>query len=275
MSKWSGSGYGGKRGGRSATPSLGANAQAGVEPREQLEEACKQLGLSLGEPDFDKLLAYRDLLLQWNRVYNLTALRDPAEVLSHHLIDCLAVLPALRRHADGRPLRVLDVGSGGGLPGVVVAILQPDWAVTCVDTVAKKVAFIRQAAGELRLPNLGSAHSRVEALVPSSAEAPRGSTHGPFDLITSRAFASLADFASLTQHLLAPDGEGGGGSEGRGGGEVGGEVGSVWAAMKGKPSDDELAGVPAGVDVFHVEPIQVPGLDAQRCLVWMRPRSSN
>ena len=234
---------------------MGANEPSGVEPRKQIEGASDQLGLSLGESNVDKLLAYRDLLLRWNRVYNLTALRDPAEVLSRHLIDCLAVLPALRRHANDRPLRVLDVGSGGGLPGVVLAMLQPDWQVTCVDTVAKKAAFVRQAAGELRLPKLISVHSRVEALVPSAAGSGLSPALGPFELITSRAFASLADFATLTQHLLAP--------------------GGVWAAMKGKPGDDELASVPAEVDVFHVEPIQVPGLDAQRCLVWMRPRSSN
>ena len=238
-------------------------------------DASSRLGLTLADQQLDKLLAYRELLLRWNRVYNLTALRDPAEVLSHHLIDCLAVVPALRRHAAGRPLRVLDVGSGGGLPGVVVALLQPDWHVTCVDTVAKKVAFIRQAGGELRLGNLIAAHSRVEAMamampaVPATGQEVAGQPagpergtasvpgrgHGPFDLITSRAFASLSDFVTLTADLLTPQG--------------------VWAAMKGKPTSEELAEVPAGVNMFHVEPIQVPDLDAQRCLVWMRFRSSD
>ena len=137
---------------------------------------------------------------------------------------------------------MLDVGSGGGLPGVVLAIVQPDWRIDCVDTVAKKATFIRQVAAELRLPNLRSLHARVETL----PAPPR------YDLITSRAFASLADFVALTEPLLDPDG--------------------AWAAMKGQPTPDELAAVPAHVDMFHVEPLQVPGLAARRCIVWMRPR---
>jgi 16S rRNA (guanine527-N7)-methyltransferase len=213
--------------------------------RKRLLAAAQALGAPLQGAEADRLLAYVDLLQRWNRVYNLTALRDPADMLSHHLIDCLAVLPPLRRWlAQPGPQRLLDVGSGGGLPGVVLAAMQPHWQVDCVDTVAKKASFIRQVAAELRLTNLQGLHARVEALVPPA---------GGYGLITSRAFASLADFTALTRHLLADDG--------------------VWMAMKGKLPADEQAALPPSVEVFHVEQLQVPGLDAQRCLVWMRPRA--
>ena len=170
-------------------------------------------------------------------------------MLSHHLVDCLAVLTPLRRQlaaqavagADAAP-HILDVGSGGGLPGVVLAAVEPGWQVDCVDTVAKKASFIRQVAAELGLPNLRGLHARVESLDPAARR---------YQLITSRAFASLADFSALTRPLLAEQG--------------------VWMAMKGKPPGDEQAALPASVQVFHVEQLAVPGLDAQRCLVWMRP----
>ena len=208
--------------------------------RTALADTCGRLGLATDPALLDRLLAYLALLVRWNATYNLTAIRDPQEMLTQHLADCLAVVGPLRRHLDaGSKRRVLDVGSGGGLPGVVLAALEPGWAVTCVDTVGKKVAFIRQVGVELGLPNLLAEHARVEALKAA-----------PFDLITSRAFASLADFVRLTRGLLAP--------------------GGVWAAMKGRRPQDELAVLPGDIDVFHVEPLIVPGLDAERCLIWLR-----
>ena len=213
----------------------------GIDPRKlRLADATAQLRLAVDDPTADRLLAYLDLLQRWNRTYNLTAVRDPSEMLAQHLFDCLAVIEPLRRVADAG--RLLDVGSGGGLPGVVIALLCPGWQVVCVDTVGKKAAFIQQAAVELRLPNLRAQHARVEALALP-----------PFNVITSRAFASLSDFVRLTRSSLAP--------------------GGVWMAMKGRRPDDELAGLPADVDVFHVEQLSVPGLAAERCIVWMRPPS--
>ena len=207
--------------------------------RSTLEAAARELGLELSPTQVDQLLAYLALLQKWNKVYNLTAVRDPAQMLSHHLVDSLSALPPLLRH--GAPARLMDVGAGGGLPGVVIAICCPGTDVTCVDAVAKKATFIQQVAAELKLPNLHGVHSRVEQL---STE--------PFGVITSRAFASLLDFTTLTRQHLAP--------------------GAVWMAMKGQHPADEIAALPADVEVFHVEQLAVPGLDAQRCIVWMRPR---
>jgi 16S rRNA (guanine527-N7)-methyltransferase len=208
--------------------------------RPALAEACAQLGLDADPAVLDRVLAYLALLVRWNATYNLTAVRDPQEMLTQHLADCLAVAGPLRRHLGaGAERRVLDVGSGGGLPGVVLAVLEPRWMVTCVDTVGKKAAFIRQAGVELGLRNLRAEHARVEALEVK-----------PFDLITSRAFSSLADFVRLTRGLLAP--------------------GGVWAAMKGRQPQDEISALPPNIDVFHVEPLNVPGLNAERCLIWMR-----
>ena len=215
--------------------------EAADPQRDRLQQAAEQLGLDLAPARVDRLLGYVDLLQRWNATYNLTAVRDPDEMLVQHLFDCLAVIPPLRHAARGASRRVLDVGSGGGLPGVVIAVTCEDWPVVCVDTVGKKAAFVRQVAAELRVPNLRAEHARVETLVAS-----------PFDIVTSRAFSSLADFVRLTRRLLAPAG--------------------VWMAMKGKRPDDELAMLPADVEVFHVEPLAVPRLDAERCLIWMRPK---
>lgn len=203
-----------------------------------------RLGLDLGDAQLERLRDYQALLQKWGKVYNLTAVRDPAEMLTHHLLDSLAAVPPLRRHAQACGLtapRVLDVGSGAGLPGVVIAICCPEMQVSCVDTVAKKAAFIQQVAVTLRLPNLRGIHARVEKL------------QGPFDLITSRAFASLPDFVHWSEGALAA---------GHG----------AWLAMKGRHPADEIAALPPTVEVFHVEQLQVPGLDAERCLVWIRRR---
>lgn len=218
--------------------------------RPALVAAAQQLGLSLSDSQIEQLLAYQGLIQKWNKVYNLTAVRDPQAMLTQHLVDSLSLLPALLRHAGGRPLRMMDVGSGGGLPGVVVAICAPQIDVTCVDAVAKKASFIKQVAAELGLRNLHGEHSRVEAL-----EVP------PFDLITSRAFASLLDFTSLTRQHLKP------------GAESGAKSDAIWLAMKGQHPAEELAALPPDLDVFHVEQLQVPGLDAQRCLIWIKPRA--
>ena len=211
--------------------------------REPLLSGAAALGLSLDDGQAHRLLDYLALLAKWGGVYNLTAVRDPQEMLHHHLLDSLAVVAPLCRHLTGRGLQtaqLLDVGAGAGLPGVVLAICLPLLQVRCVDTVAKKAAFVQQVAGALRLPNLQGIHARVEKM------------QGTFDVVTSRAFASLADFTQLSAHLLSAEG--------------------VWMAMKGKPPHDEVAALGTDVEMFHVEPLQVPGLDAQRCLVWMRPR---
>jgi 16S rRNA (guanine527-N7)-methyltransferase len=213
----------------------------------QLEALAPKLGLRLTVGDRQRLLAFMALIQRWSKVYNLTAVRNTGEMFTHHLLDCLAVVEPLRKGcglAGEGALRVLDVGSGAGLPGVILALLNPAWQVTCVDAVAKKAAFIRQAAVELHLPNLHGIHGRVED---------KGTFRTtPFDLITSRAFASIRDFIELTRHLLALDGQ--------------------WAAMKGHLSDEERAAVPSGVDMFHVEQLEVPELDAARCLVWLKPK---
>lgn len=211
--------------------------------RETLSAGAQALGLTLDDARITGLLDYLALLQKWNKVYNLTAVRDPQEMLTHHLLDSLAAVPPLLRHAQqrGGAVRLLDVGSGGGLPGVVFALCCPSIDVSCVDTVAKKAAFIQQAAAALRLPNLHGIHARVEALA------------GPFDVVSCRAFASLVDFTNWSREALAPDG--------------------VWLAMKGKHPQDEIDALPPGIAVFHVEPLVVPGLQAERCIVWMRPAS--
>ncbi len=224
-----------------------------------LSQGLTQLGLSASAAQQTQLLDYIALIQKWNKVYNLTAVRDPAEMLTHHLLDSLAVITPLVQHTQGKPARVLDVGSGAGLPGTVLAILRPELDVTCVDTVAKKAAFIQNTALTLKLPNLRGVHARVEEM---QAE--------PFDIVTSRAFSSLPDFVNLTRFHVKQ----GAGDEGTVSDSGTGSGAGVWMAMKGKHPADELAALPADVEVFHVEPLEVPGLGAERCLVWMRLRGS-
>jgi 16S rRNA (guanine527-N7)-methyltransferase len=211
---------------------------------QELRAGLKALQLELGDAQVTSVLDFLDLISKWTKVYNLTAVRDPAEMMTHHLLDSLSAIGPLTRHLQTAGLEkgasLLDVGSGAGLPGVVIAICCPTVAVTCVDTVAKKAAFIKQVALALKLPNLTGLHARVETITQ------------PFDVICSRAFASLHDFTQWSAGALAPHG--------------------VWMAMKGKHPVDEIAALPTGVEVFHVEQLAVPGLAAERCMVWMRPR---
>lgn len=203
----------------------------------ELEQGLHTLQLPLSAAQITTLLDYLDLVQKWNKVYNLTAVRNPAEMLTHHLLDSLAAVSSLQ---ERQPKRVLDVGSGAGLPGIVFAICLPEVTVHCVDTVGKKAAFIQQVAASLRLPNLRGIHARVESLTDS------------YDVITSRAFASLVDFTTWSRGALAQ--------------------GGVWMAMKGKHPEEEIAVLPADVKMFHVKQLQVPGLDAQRCIVWLCPQ---
>lgn len=203
-----------------------------------LDAGAAALGLELGQAQRAQLLGYLELLAKWSKVYNLTAVRDPAEMLTHHILDSLAVVGPLRRQTGGAAGRLLDVGSGAGLPGAVIAICCPGLAVDCLDAVGKKAAFVQQAAGTLGLTNLRGVHGRIE------------STTGGYDVVSSRAFASLADFVNGSRQALAGQG--------------------VWLAMKGKRPDEEVAGLPSDVTVFHVEQLDVPGLSADRCIVWMR-----
>ncbi len=219
----------------------------------RLADGATELGISLLPAQLDQLLAYLELLQKWNKVYNLTAVRDSADMLTHHLLDSLAVIAPLLRQlaaiayrqdgvdeapASGRLFRVLDVGSGAGLPGIVIAICCPEIAVDCVDTVAKKAAFINQAAVALKVANLRSIHARVESL------------REQYDVISSRAFASLADFTTWSGGAL--------------------KEGGTWLAMKGQHPQAEIDALKADVAVFHVEQLTVPGLGAERCIVWMR-----
>ena len=214
--------------------------------RDVLVRSLPALGLSLDAEQITALLDYLALIGKWTKVYNLTAVRDPDEMLTHHLLDSLAVIAPLQEQLAalaeqgvvGAAPRLLDVGSGAGLPGIVIAICCPHITVHCVDTVAKKAAFIQQVAATLKLPNLRGIHARVESLTDK------------YDVVSSRAFASLVDFTTWSVAALAEQG--------------------IWMGMKGKHPAEEMAALPSSVEVFHVEQLVVPGLDAERCIVWMR-----
>jgi len=219
--------------------------------RQTLNQAATQMGLALTDAQTTTLLAYMGLIEKWNKVYNLTAVRDAPAMLTHHLLDSLAVIAPLQSQLQAlrsvavdvsKPVRLLDVGSGAGLPGVVIAIMCPEIFVDCVDTVAKKASFIQQVALSLKLPNLRGVHARVENLTDK------------YQVVSSRAFASLVDFTAWSVNALAEQG--------------------VWMAMKGKHPSDEMDALRSKVSVFHVEQLEVPGLGAERCIVWMRPAVS-
>jgi 16S rRNA (guanine527-N7)-methyltransferase len=211
-----------------------------------LAEGVRELGLELDDARQRKLLDYVALLAKWNAVYNLTAIRDPRQMLIQHIHDSLSIVPYL---APRGPSSVLDVGSGGGLPGIVLAIVLPEWTVTTNDIVHKKTAFQAQAKAELGLTNLSVVTGRVETLQPG-AEVP-----AKFDVIVSRAFAELSDFVTLARHLVA-------------------EQGAIWA-MKGVRPDGEIDRLPVGAHVEQIIRLNVPSLDAERHLIKVRVDAEN
>ncbi|WP_322058821.1 16S rRNA (guanine(527)-N(7))-methyltransferase RsmG [Paraburkholderia sp. J63] len=219
----------------------GRARQPGIADRDALArlltEGAQALSVDLSERQHEQLLAYVALLAKWNAVYNLTAIRDPRQMLIQHILDSLSILPHLPTRADAT---VLDVGSGGGLPGIVLAIVRPDWQVTLNDIVQKKSAFQSQAKAELGLTNLSVVTGRVESLRPG-VEVPK-----KFDLIVSRAFAELADFVTLARHLVA-------------------DGGAIWA-MKGVRPEGEIERLPAGSRALQTIRLAVPMLDAERHL---------
>lgn len=213
---------------------------------DQLAADCAALRLPLNNGQIDQLLNYLANMLRWNRTYNLTAIREPEQMLLHHITDSLAVVPELAQHLVGKPARIMDVGSGGGLPGVVLAIARPEWQVCCVDAVEKKTAFVRHIASVLNLKNLTSSHSRVETLPPAD-----------MDVVISRAFASLQDFAALAGRHV--------------------RQGGLLLAMKGHPPVEEMTTLKdeGTWRVDGVTGLNVPRLSARRCLVWMHRNAAS
>jgi 16S rRNA (guanine527-N7)-methyltransferase len=195
----------------------------------RLEQGIAALGLALPEDAVQRLLDYQALLERWNAAYNLTAIRDPGEMITRHLVDSLAILPYVQGHT------LADLGTGPGLPGIPLAIAAPGREILLVDSNGKKVRFLREAIRALKLEGVRAVQSRVEDV------------EGQFDCVTARAFATLADMLGWGGHLLAP--------------------GGIWLAMKGKRPDDELPGIPAGFAVRGMHELTVPGLDAERHLV--------
>lgn len=206
-----------------------------MTPRAALERGVEQLALALPITASEKLLSYLALLGKWNRTYNLTAIRDPLAMVSHHVLDSLAVLPHLPLAKEDA--RLADAGSGAGLPGIPLAVARPQWHIALVESNEKKAAFLRQAAIELALPNIEVHEGRVETWRPAKA----------FALVISRAFAELADFIASCRHLLVP--------------------GGVFAAMKGRDPQSEIARLPAGVRCRNTVRLAIPFLDAERHLV--------
>ena len=204
--------------------------------RPRLLQAAAKLDLNLTTEQQDKLLAYLDLFARWNAAYNLSAVRDPAEMLERHIIDSLSVVNLCGRTADDQsPL--IDVGSGGGLPGIPLAIIHPERPISLLDSNGKKSRFQFQVASQLKLSNINVVNQRVEAYQPQNRYAG----------VVSRAFASLQDMVAGSEHLLAPGGR--------------------FYAMKGKIPEDELSALPKGIKVEQLHPLQVPGCDAERHLI--------
>jgi 16S rRNA (guanine527-N7)-methyltransferase len=199
-----------------------------------LAEGIAQLGIDVDAQTQTRLLQYLALLHKWNRVHNLTAVREPKKMVTQHILDCLAVLP----HIEGK--RLVDVGSGGGLPGIPLALARPQLEVTLLDSNHKKTVFLQQAVIDLQLTNVKVVCARVEDFKPQQ----------PFDLVISRAFSDLGEFARLTRHLCAP--------------------GAALLAMKGLHPYEEIAQLPADVSVQQMLSLKVPGLGATRHLVVMR-----
>ena len=209
-----------------------ADAAPATDPKAQLERGLEELGLHLDRNARKRLLAFAELLEKWNRVYNLTAIRGADQIVSGHLLDCLAIVP----HVQGAK-RALDVGSGAGFPGIPLALACPRMQVTLLDSNQKKAAFLRQAVSELQLDNATVVEDRVEAWQPQEK----------FDLIVCRALADTGEFVRWSRHLLAPDG--------------------VFAAMKGVIPQNELERMPQGYRVRDTVRLSVPGLEAQRHLI--------
>ncbi len=214
----------------------------------KLEQGLAEIGLSLSAEQIKALLAYMDLIAKWNKVYNLTALRAKEDMLTHHLLDCLSIIPALdawqAELGQAQP-RLLDVGSGAGLPGLILAICRPDWQIETIDTVGKKAAFMQQAASHLALKNVRVHHNRVEKLAQTQADF--------FDGIISRAFASLPDFMQLCQGLLKSEGS--------------------YIAMKAKAEEKEDLAQFAQMAIIEQDiGLKVPFLDAERRLLFFKPR---
>jgi 16S rRNA (guanine527-N7)-methyltransferase len=213
------------------------------DPRATLSAAAATLRIQPEPQQLQRLVAYVELLQRWNAVHNLSSTND-AMALTQHVVDCLAIVRPLTERSGSAGVHALDAGTGGGLPAVVLSVMLPDWTVTAVDAVGKKIAFVRQVAGELGLRNLRPMHARLERAKRDGA----GS-----NVIVSRAFSSLRQFVEQTRHLLAPGGH--------------------WVAMKGKLPESEIRDLPTNCQLFHVERLTVPGLDADRCLVWVQPRA--
>ncbi len=206
---------------------------------EQLRQGLAQMEIALPSSAQERLLAYAALLYKWNKTFSLTAMREEEKAVSHHLLDSLAILPFVPAS------NLLDVGSGGGMPGIPLAIARPELQVTLLDSNSKKTAFLRQAAIELALPNVAVHCGRVEQYHPAMG----------FAAITSRAFAELADFVNLSGHLLAD--------------------GGCWLGMKGVWPHDEIARLPSAVRVECVHRLAVPGVDGERHLVVVRRTDEN